>query len=397
MVEVRPFDEADAEAVFQMRVRTFSSSASGTWDPDEVYIPDDRRIVAVDRGQVVGHLGVWSFAQAYGGRAVPMGGVGAVIVEPTARGRGLATAMLAAGVELMREHGDAISTLYPATVTPYRRAGWEIAGRRIWRRLPTRSLLDLPRPVDPPVLRTFVADDLAEAVALQDTAALEEAGGLCHAERWLRRHLMPDDDEPEAVTVAERHGRMVGLVQTIRVAATAPHSSHDLVVPRFVASDHDTAMALWRHVGTGWSVARLARIVVAPGEPLLLDLPEADLDHDRAPDVWMSRLVDIPGAVAARGYHPGARISVPLHVEDPLVPANSGDVVLEVQDGVGAATPGGSGRVRVDVGTLAPLFTGHLSAAALARAGRLDGATDADVTALRAAFDGPAPFLRDYF
>lgn len=397
MVEVRPFDEVHAEAVFQMRVRTFSAAASGTWDPDEVYIPDERRLVALDGDRVVGHLGVWAFAQAYGGRAVPMGGVGAVIVEPTSRGRGVATALLASGLDLMREQGDVISTLYPATVVPYRRAGWEMAGQRHWRRMPTRSLLDLPRPADPPSLRPWVEGDLDEVVALYDTTALEEAGGLCHAERWLRRHLTPDDDEPEAVTVAERDGRITGLVQSARVAATAPHSSHDLVVPRFVAADHDTALALWRHVGTGWSVARLARLVVAPGEPLLLDLPEQDLDHDRAPDVWMSRLVDVAGAVAARGYRDGPRISVPLHIEDPMVGANCGAAVLEVEDGIGTLTPGGSGRVRVDIGTLAPLFTGHLTAAALARVGRLPGATDDDIRALRTAFDGPAPFLRDYF
>ncbi len=397
MVEVLPFDASHAEQVFQMRVRTFSSAASGTYDPDEVYIPDERRLVAVDGDRVVGHLGVWSFAQGYGGRPVPMGGVGAVIVESTHRGRGVATAMLAAGLDLMRAQGDVISTLYPATVVPYRRAGWEMAGQRHWRRLPTRSLLDLPRPADPPSLRPYVVDDLDEVVALQDAAALEEAGGLCHAERWLRRLLTPQDDEPEAVTVAERDGQITGIVQTIRASATAPHSSHDLVVPRFVAADHDTALALWRHVGTGWSVARLAKVVVAPGEPLLLDLPEQDLDHDRAPDVWMSRLVDVAGAIQARGYRDGPRIEVPLHIEDPMVGANSGAAVLEVVDGIGTLTPGGSGRVRVDVGTLAPLFTGHLTASVLARVGRLQGATAADVAALRMAFDGPAPFLRDYF
>lgn len=111
----------------------------------------------------------------------------------------------------------------------------------------------------------------------------------------------------------------------------------------------------------------------------------------------MTRLVDAPGAVAARGFPPGLEVTVPIRIHDRRLPANDGAFVLEVQGGRGALTAGGDGRVEVDVHDLAALYTGFTSARVLARRGALAGATDADVDALAWAFDGPIPWMREYF
>jgi predicted acetyltransferase len=112
---------------------------------------------------------------------------------------------------------------------------------------------------------------------------------------------------------------------------------------------------------------------------------------------WMTRLVDAPAAIAARGFRPGAAAVVPLQVHDPLLPDHAGDVVLEVRDGEGRLEPGGAGRVRLGIGAFASLYTGWSSPWTLARAGLLDGATEADLTALTDVFAGPMPWTRNYF
>jgi hypothetical protein len=51
IVEIRPLRPADAEQAFQLRVNAFSPSTRGDYDADEIYAPDEHRLVAVDRGR----------------------------------------------------------------------------------------------------------------------------------------------------------------------------------------------------------------------------------------------------------------------------------------------------------------------------------------------------------
>ncbi|HKJ55097.1 MAG TPA: GNAT family N-acetyltransferase, partial [Nitriliruptoraceae bacterium] len=113
-MQVRAFRPEDAQAALDLRVAAFSTSMHAEVDDTDIYAPDDHRLVAVDGGRVVGHLAVWPFGQTIGGRVVPMGGVGGVAVAPDRRGRGVGSALLGAGLDLMADHGLIVSTLYPS-------------------------------------------------------------------------------------------------------------------------------------------------------------------------------------------------------------------------------------------------------------------------------------------
>src|SRR5262249_61653348 len=70
--------------------------------------------------------------------------------------------------------------------------------------------------------------------------------------------------------------------------------------------------------------------------------------------LWMARLVDVRGALEARGYLKGVATEVDLHVEDALFPENEGGLRLAVDEGRGrgearpraSARPGGPPRAR---------------------------------------------------
>ena len=56
-------------------------------------------------GRLIGGYAVHDFAQWFGGRAVPMGGIAAVAVVPEARGGGIAAEMMTACLRDLRDAG----------------------------------------------------------------------------------------------------------------------------------------------------------------------------------------------------------------------------------------------------------------------------------------------------
>lgn len=388
-MHIRPLRPADAEQAFQLRVQAFSSLTHATYDPDEIYIPDEHRLVAVDRDRVIGHAGVWPVAQTIGGRAVPMGGIGALTVAHDQRGAGVGSRLIAAVLDHAASAGLPISSLYPSTPVPYRRWGWEFAGEHIRRQLPTRALLDVPPPTAPVALRPYEPADLPALVALFDARASRESGGFVGGRRWLARALQIDPDEPELQLVATRDDRAVGLA--IIAKRDAEDSTYALDIVHLCGVDRDAERALLRSIAHHHPVGATTTLRSAPADPLLFELGTL-MRPARGSQQFMTRLVDVPAAFAARGW-PRLRAAVSLEIVDTRRPANGGRHVLEVRDGEAAMSPGGAGEVAIDVGALAALYTGFATAGGLAAAGRLTA--DAGVLAtLDAVFGAPMPFMR---
>jgi predicted acetyltransferase len=102
----------------------------------------------------------------------------------------------------------------------------------------------------------------------------------------------------------------------------------------------------------------------------------------------MLAFVDLPGAVAARGYPDCVSGSLQLAIRDPLRPGNAGNWVFSVAGAKASLEPGGEGNVAVAAPDLAAVFTGHLDPTRLARAGRLGHPSGADIDLLRTVFTG---------
>lgn len=394
-LDIRSLTADDEEPAYRLRVQAFSSEPDADFDPEVPYAPPERRLGAFLGARMVGHLTCWEFGQWYGGRRLPMGGVAGVAIAPDVRRRGVGSALLRHALHGMRERGEVLSALYPATHVPYRRYGWEIAG--VWprRSVPTGALRGLPRAGEGTSVRVATVDDLPAIGDVYATWARSRPGMLDRSELWTRRRLTPEDGEQ--LYVAERNGAVVGYASFEHAPSTEVHAAFLVDGLDLVGADADAELALWHLVGSHASVAPTTRYVGPPEDPLLFQLDEHDVREDPLRVVWMSRLVDAPGAVAARGFPPGLEVAVPLAVTDPNVEHNAGAWVLEVSGGRGSLTPGGDARVQVGIGTLSCLFGGYLAADELAHLGRLDGAARDDVAALHAAFAGPTPWMRDYF
>ncbi len=111
---------------------------------------------------------------------------------------------------------------------------------------------------------------------------------------------------------------------------------------------------------------------------------------------WMTRMVDAPGALEARGYAQGLSATLGFELSDPLLPHNRGRFRLRVERGRAKVEKGGRGDLRLDVRALAALYTGQLSASTLAGAGRIEG-SDGAIALADGIFAGPAPAMPDMF
>ena len=92
------------------------------------------------RGTPAGGLALYRMGQWFGGRPVPLVGVGAVAIAPEHRGTGTAERLMEGTLRELRAEGIALSGLYPATQRLYRKGGYEQAGGRYHYSMPLARL-----------------------------------------------------------------------------------------------------------------------------------------------------------------------------------------------------------------------------------------------------------------
>jgi predicted acetyltransferase len=391
-IEIRVPTADELHGVFDVRAQAFAVPESDRerW----TNLVDPSRMTTAFLGtQVVGSLNVIPLGQWYGGRSVPMGGVATVVVRPEHRGEGIAARLLAHGLERMRDEGIVVSTLHPATTRVYRALGWEIGGDLARHTVATRALERLPRG-DSEKVRRLTRDEWPLVQQCYDAVAPAHPGWLDRSEWWW--NVTGDDsfeDQSFVYAVEGDDGLAAYVVFTQRASDLGGYS---IEVEELVAREPGAAVTLWRFLsGHGMQVRKIT-INRGPVDELLLVLPEQDVRqvHNSR---WMHRLVDVPAALAARGYPAAVAAEVHVEVTDRVAPWNDGRWVVRVEGGRGEVTPGGTGEVQLTINGLSALASGWTSATALTGAGALHHASPTACAALDAMFAGPAPTMVDEF
>ncbi|GGO21424.1 UPF0256 protein [Microbispora rosea subsp. aerata] len=397
-MEIRHLTSDDLDAVLDIRRRAFgplSGSAPDTWRRlVSPMLPEGRYLGAFDGPRLIGAARINPYVQWWHGRPLSMGGVAGVTVSPEDRGRGVGRALTHAAVERCAQLGHAVSALYPATTPLYRNAGYEHAGVLQRVTVPAEALRTLGGPAAPVKLRRMGPADAAELVALigRVHSATRASGPLCFDERTWRLWL---DDDDDFCYLAED-----GFV-------VYRWSEGNIEVDNLLAGSEATARALWSMVGTASTVADSVTACADPADPVLWMLRERSKD-EVAQTRWMFRLIDLPAAVAGRGFPAAVSVETVVEVTDPLRPGNAGAWLLRVDGGSGSVTrlgdaPGGTAGLaaaggaatRLAIGGMSALFAG-VPTATLRRAGLLAGGSPEADDALDAAFRC-APYMIDYF
>jgi predicted acetyltransferase len=360
---------------------------------------DPARALVVDgpRGEIAAASHIRPFRQWFGGRAVPLAGYSPVAVLPEHRGRGLGRAVTAGPFADLRERGEVIAGLFPASVELYRSVGFELAGSYVHRRLPAAHLAAL-RPGGAVDLRRGTVDDVAAVHRCYDRLARRTDGPITRDEAWWARRLPPDLAGTVCYVVDDpaTPGELAGYA-AYRHGPGRPPYDYAVVVSEVLAADPDVLRALWRVVGSSGSQAPQVD-VIGPGEdPLFLLVGASDPRAVRSEIRWMLRLVDAAGAVAARGWNPTATGRVDLEVVDEHAPWNAGRWQLEVDGGAGRLAPGGDGTVEVTIQGLSSWWSGYAGARTLAATGHLRTADPAALAVLDGLGAASPPTLVDFY
>ena len=347
-------------------------------------------------GEPVGAATIQDMRQFWLGGVVKLAGISGVKVAPEHRGRGIGKQLMTEVLNLAANRGYLLSALYPATTPIYRSFGWELAGAKHRFTIPARSLRTLVAPDelgrgagaahgDVPVRRAAPADAATVIKLIGEChQAARDAGAITWDEgpcaEWLARPdlyaYLADDDGFAAYQWAGR----------------------DLWVQCLHAKTPDALRALWSTIASHSSVADNVTGYTAPNGPFwwLTYERDATITSRR---MWMLRVIDASAAIAARGFPPGLSVSVPLELNDPTRPGNSGHWRLTVTGGKGTLFPNGSvsspSSLTLGPRGLAALYAG-IPAGSLRLAGLVSGGTPDGDASLDAAF-AATPYMVDDF
>lgn len=389
MREVREYRPEDLERVDALRQEAFRHPMRPA-----AFARGGGRVLLED-GEIMAVLLLAEMAQFFGGRSVRSSGVTSVMVDPRARGKGLVSHLLRTTLAEQRDAGLPIAILYPSLISAYRRAGFEFAGVTQTYRIPVASL---PANGDIAALEPWGEEQFAEVEACYRTYAVTQNGMVDRPRYWWDERVVdPLTMRSTYRYLVRREGRVTGYVIYSQEPDPAQHGyAFAIRVRDLVWLDAHAAQAILAFLAAN----RPFGVHVTWEGPV--DEPLGDFfNYDEMKCVeryrWMLRLIDLPAALAARGYPHLVAGSVAFEVSDAVLPDNAGAWRLEVADGAGQLVRIPRATAQLDITTLAALSTGWLPARDAARAGRLRNATAHEIATLELLFHGPKPWLPEAF
>jgi predicted acetyltransferase len=366
-----------------------------TWDaegldPERVVYEPERTHLVWHGDRLVGVSGAFTRDLTVPGGLVPAAHVTMVSVEATHRRRGLLTAMMRRLIEDARRLGEPVAHLWASEGRIYQRFGYGLAAGRL--SFDIEHEVRLREPVVDPggALRSGRPEHLAaELTKVYELARGGRPGLSSRDERWWRRTL--------ADPVSWRHGatrRHAVLHETDtgvdgyalwRVRDGSGDRPATVLVREIFATTPGAYQALWQFLLSVDLTRRVEFPFGTTDEPLQYLVDEPNRLGARLGDGLWLRLVDVPGALAARRY--AAAVDVVLAVADPWVPENSGHWWLTGgPDGARCTRTDRAADLGCDLGALGAAYLGGASLATLAAAGRIQELVAGTLAPASAAF-----------
>ncbi|MCL2449596.1 MAG: GNAT family N-acetyltransferase [Polyangiaceae bacterium] len=377
--DARPYDA---------RVRNFTANPLG---------PLDDLWVAIDtRGSLVGHAFLFALTGWYGGRPVAVGGIASLAVAPEARGRGVATHLLAHLHAVSLERGDALTLLYPFRLGFYARLGYAPTSRYRALKFSPAALPALPPGAPALTARPATGADRPALASCWGATARAGTGALARSDRVWDARL---SHEAKTWFVVEGEAGPEGYVAWSLVPSETGGET-TLVVHEMATRKDRAASSLWALVAAQGDQVHWVETEVADDDPLVWVLGDPDGLRGTTPSGArhpvgtvaagpMIRVTDVPRALEARGWRQPGRLVIEVDGARYLVDAHDGAATV-----VPASAPA---EVTTDVRTLASVALGGHRAADAARLGRLTAASPAALERAGAMLALPPFFSHDRF
>lgn len=363
---------------------------------------DNIRLVTLD-GDAAGGLTLMPMGTFLAGSRVSLTGIAVVVVPAEHRGRGIGTTLMRDAMREIHLRGDALAGLYPATLPVYRNAGFEHAGVRYGVTLPIQGLrlrdeAALKREMNTLTLEPFTAARQPELEAFYRSLAPHHHGFLDRPDSIWQAKTHRIRGEPTRGFLIRHAGAIEGYFFFIQKREGA--NPFDIVFSDVLFSTPRAGRRIAAYIADHWSIAREARFLGSPMHPLFSMFAERS-ERATLQDKWMLRIVNVKAALEQRGYPSGLSTRFALDITDPLLESNAGLWEVHIERGR-ASTHKTSTTIlptlKLDIGALAPLYSGYQSPLTLRAAGLLPAGADADaLRVVHDAFAAEMPWLQEIY
>lgn len=390
-----PRGEADLVDVARMLSLAFAGPREGTRQFIDNAQPENIRILRLTNDPSARPQACFvrvPMGQYFGGKRVPMTGIAGVAVPPESRGGGLALTLMREALREIAAEGTPLSTLYASTQTLYRQVGYEQAGHRFQYRIPIERIAVRDRSM---FVRPLTDDDQPAVEACCAAFARAFDGMLDRGPYLWRRVRRNRDDTYDGFGVFGDDGQFEGYLFMAQ-RRNVETGRHDLALSDLA---YATPRAGRRLLGLLADFATVGDDVIfhgGPIHPLFTHMPQQRFTVQKR-DYWMLRIVNLPAAIAARGFSASSRAAIHVHVVDDLLPENAGPWTIAIEGGRGQATRGGSGSpLHMNIRALAAIYAGLYSPTQARFAGLLEG-DERTIAAADALFQPSCPWMTDMF
>lgn len=387
----RPAEPPDIEFLQRTEQRAFLCSA----DAVDRYISqvglENFRILLQD-DTPVGALTLLPQSQWWQGQKIAMAGIASVSVLPEARRQGNAVALLQATLQELRDTDQLLSVLYSAADPLYRALGYGVGGTSGFWQVPTHRINCAgTRSAQLMPIRSMPLA-LEQLRPLQQRYAPYHNGHLDrHSSIWA---AIMAQDKDRLATSAYSVGPP-SAPEGYVVFSLEPGTPSTLHISDWAIATPEAGRSLWGFLAQMDTQIDTVRWRGGTIDPMVLLLPDSTASL-KGLEYWRLRLVNVPGALMARGYPTTVAARLSLQVSDPILEENQGVWTLAVKGGRGTVTPGSEAQISLSVDHLASLYAGVVSPYQLRQLGQLEG-HDNGLAIAAALFAGPSPWLPDFF
>jgi predicted acetyltransferase len=352
------------------------------WQLDQTLIELERVLGAYDGAALVGGGAAFSFRMTVpGGARVRTAGVTSVGVMPTHRRRGILRNLMARQLADVRRNGEPLAALVASEGGIYQRFGYGLGI--------LQGAIDIERDraqfrTDSVPVGSVRLVDKEEARRLMplvyEPVCAATPGFIERDPVWWDERLADIEAHrrgagPAYRAIYERDGAVRGYVRyRIKSEWTGIAHNSTLIINELLAMDPIAERELWRYCFGVDLIARIQYRWGPPSHPLLLMVTEPRRLQLRVGDAIWLRIVDVPAALAPRGY--AADGSLVIDVADEFLPDAAGRWRLTVQGGQATVEPTtDSADMALDTTDLAAAYLGTFSFSELARANRTEELT----------------------
>ncbi len=332
---------------------------------------------------VVGCASAQSMRLTVPGGEVAVAAITGVGVRPDHRRQGVLRALMRRQLADVHERREPVAALWASEGAIYGRFGYGLAVLDGYIEASTGRTAYARRWPQEGRVRILEEEESAELIpAVYDVMRAETPGALSRSDTWWRSAILADPEYsrhgagPKFRVVYEYEGRPEGYA-IYRVKDDWDHSGpkNVLLVREAVTTTPRALRELWRYL-FDVDLVRTVRVQRAPvPNPLQYLLAEPRALGLLANDGLWLRIVDLPGALAARRY--GTADELVLEVTDESCPWNAGRWRLRSRDESGSVTAAATRvdeepHLALDIADLAAVYLGGTRPSDLARAGRIE-------------------------